>query len=690
VEQCYWLGNVAPFSPPVLIDALTDGQQASMLSSATFGAFTYSGNLYKVVAGQQTSITLVCKSVNVGATWTRLDAASAPAFQRSAAYFDGVQTVIVAFQTGNSGAVANPINFQDFDLATETWGVVYGAAGAPSTFNPRTIWKRPDGTYVLLYSNRNTFNPGDPSGLAFAIYDPGTSTWTTTDSDAGANIILLAGWDPTQTIVQTAFIRSYMDAAGNVGVFFRTSSVQIVPVIWGNRCFYQQILANDTLGSFFDFPGQVAPLTGGQQDLQAFSGSPLGQPVIVGDIIVLPTLQRNRNQAFPAQIAVAYLGTPVATPVWSTDNTKLMDPDSLIDTLITPQESPSASSDGTTIFAAFPAQAADGTNFARIRLCQTVNLASPADGWSAITAFDFQAEPPPFDHADQSLTSPSVFAAGSPLAASCNTPPSGAVGAPYSHSFTAVGGTAPYTFSITAGSLPNGMAMSAAGVVTGTPYLPGSWTFTVQATDALAVTDTVICSITVSAPLNLTSGGSPFGPCRPRNEWDWCALAEQFLYRRIKFPPLCSIPKEYCNLLPWDEDFGANAVPPQAVPLHRVRGIVTPVPAAGDQTILEMRMPLGYDGLLAGIFHFYTGNGFSQGSGDIVWRVQVNLRYIEDLGNLLFQLGSPQSPMPLTEGQILLSGQTLRYIVNVPNLSGLIQVGQSQITAGLVGFLWPR
>lgn len=277
---------------------------------------------------------------------------------------------------------------------------------------------------------------------------------------------------------------------------------------------------------------------------------------------------------------------------------------------------------------------------------------------------------------------------------SCNNPPDGTIGAPYSHAFVAGGGEAPYTFSISAGSLPIGLSLDpATGIVSGVPGVTGTSDFSVTVVDSLGASTTVDCSISCAEGVGgAISGGLPAAiqGCRPRNNYDWCLYIESVLMRRIEFPPFCSIPKEFCNLLPWDEDFGANAIPPQAVPLRAVQGIVTPAPAAGDQVVVEYRMPFGYDGLLQGIFHFYSGNGFVQGSGDIVWRIQLNQRYVEDLGNTPFQVGSPQSPMPLTEGQILLSGQTLRYIVNVPNLSGQIQVGQSQITAGFVGFLWPR
>lgn len=50
-----------------------------------------------------------------------------------------------------------------------------------------------------------------------------------------------------------------------------------------------------------------------------------------------------------------------------------------------------------------------------------------------------------------------------------NSPPNGTVGSAYSFQFTAAGGTAPYTFSVLAAALPDGLTMSASGLITGTP-----------------------------------------------------------------------------------------------------------------------------------------------------------------------------------------------------------------------------
>jgi hypothetical protein len=53
----------------------------------------------------------------------------------------------------------------------------------------------------------------------------------------------------------------------------------------------------------------------------------------------------------------------------------------------------------------------------------------------------------------------------------------------YQTSFSATGGTQPYTWSITAGSLPSGLAMNAAGNLSGTPTAVGTSNFTVQVAD---------------------------------------------------------------------------------------------------------------------------------------------------------------------------------------------------------------
>lgn len=64
--------------------------------------------------------------------------------------------------------------------------------------------------------------------------------------------------------------------------------------------------------------------------------------------------------------------------------------------------------------------------------------------------------------------------------------PGATIGVAYSATLTAHGGNPPYTWSIFSGSLPVGLSLSSAGVISGTPTgSPGTSTFTVQAVDPL-------------------------------------------------------------------------------------------------------------------------------------------------------------------------------------------------------------
>ncbi len=109
--------------------------------------------------------------------------------------------------------------------------------------------------------------------------------------------------------------------------------------------------------------------------------------------------------------------------------------------------------------------------------------------------------------------------------------PSGTVGTPYSTTLSASGGSTPYTWAISSGSLPAGLSLSAAGVISGTPAAFGASTFTARVTDAsnqslsrqftltvnatqLAITTQTLASGTVGVAYNATiattGGAAPF------------------------------------------------------------------------------------------------------------------------------------------------------------------------------------
>lgn len=77
--------------------------------------------------------------------------------------------------------------------------------------------------------------------------------------------------------------------------------------------------------------------------------------------------------------------------------------------------------------------------------------------------------------------------------------PNAAIGNAYSQTLVATGGAAPYSFSLDTGTLPNGLTLTGAGVVSGTLTTAGTFPFTVRVTDVIATTATRAYSIVVVA-----------------------------------------------------------------------------------------------------------------------------------------------------------------------------------------------
>ena len=82
----------------------------------------------------------------------------------------------------------------------------------------------------------------------------------------------------------------------------------------------------------------------------------------------------------------------------------------------------------------------------------------------------------------------------------------------YNQSITANGGLTPHTYAVTAGSLPPGLTLSTAGVLSGTAGAPGTYNFTVTATDASGAAYTGSQAYTLQVVMAQTySGPSPTG-----------------------------------------------------------------------------------------------------------------------------------------------------------------------------------
>jgi hypothetical protein len=118
------------------------------------------------------------------------------------------------------------------------------------------------------------------------------------------------------------------------------------------------------------------------------------------------------------------------------------------------------------------------------------------------------------DADNQTATEPTSLTIIAGPTLSFPTPPTAKISTAYSDTLTASGGTAPYTWSVSTGTLPAGITLgSATGTLAGTPTAVGTFTFTVQVTDADGQTATEATSLVVapSAALATSATSVSFG-----------------------------------------------------------------------------------------------------------------------------------------------------------------------------------
>ena len=95
------------------------------------------------------------------------------------------------------------------------------------------------------------------------------------------------------------------------------------------------------------------------------------------------------------------------------------------------------------------------------------------------------------------------------------TLPNGTVGKAYSQTLASQGGTAPYAFAFTSGTLPAGLTLSAAGVLSGLPTTAGASTFAVRATDSSTGTGPYLATQNFTVTVNPGTQTVSFAPVTP-------------------------------------------------------------------------------------------------------------------------------------------------------------------------------
>lgn len=139
---------------------------------------------------------------------------------------------------------------------------------------------------------------------------------------------------------------------------------------------------------------------------------------------------------------------------------------------------------------------------------------------------------------------------------------------------------------------------------------------------------------------------------------------------------------------PWSE------MPPGGLPFDPFDSIVTPNANSVETLVLQFQVPFGYDGIVLGVTNLFTGPGFVEGSGNLIWRIRIgspNLqgrpqRNYSDIRNTLGTLAQPRE---VHGGIAIVSGQFLEYTVTHALGSPIVPAG-TRIICNIAGFYWPR
>jgi len=107
-----------------------------------------------------------------------------------------------------------------------------------------------------------------------------------------------------------------------------------------------------------------------------------------------------------------------------------------------------------------------------------------------------------------------------------------------------------------------------------------------------------------------------------------------------------------------------------------------PLPAAAN--VIFGNVPQGYDGVIEYYSCNFTGGGFVDGSGDIIWRVLADGRAIRNFENIQSEMGSLATPRPVKIR--IYSNQN--YAFTVTHVANLLLAGN--IICCLKGYFYPR
>ena len=512
----FWIGNTSLFSSfgnryfnggideaAVWNYALTAPQVYRMFASrppGTSGTINSFSPASAALNGSATTLTISGQNLGTGSTvwWT------SPAGQSTSSQTAGSQTTIL---TPSSVTAGNIVVTIPSALLTTTGAAevsVANSAGVPGNQLPFTVAYPP----LSISPVSGTLPGGQTNQLYFltltAAGGSGSYSWSIASQTAGLNMGPPSAAGATFNLIGTPQVANAAPGLSLIVTLTDTTTGQqqqaiyLIPVISTLSMTPSTTSIATAIGGF---PSASISVSGGQPPYTfSIGGQPAGVNIGSGG-----SLSGSPTQAgtFYAVVSVTdSAGTSAATPI--TINVLGVTTSTLPNGMAGQFYSGSVGATGGTSAYSFSATglpsglsmsssgSLTGTTQANGTFTISVTVAS--GGLSATSGVSLTiAKPLPLSISSTSLLSATVSV-------------------PYSQSFSGTGGVPPYTWTVNSGSLPQGLSMSASGIISGTPVTVGTVSFGVQATDAAGAIVTATTSIVIKpAPLTITTQTLPSG-----------------------------------------------------------------------------------------------------------------------------------------------------------------------------------
>lgn len=131
-------------------------------------------------------------------------------------------------------------------------------------------------------------------------------------------------------------------------------------------------------------------------------------------------------------------------------------------------------------------------------------------------------------------------------------------------------------------------------------------------------------------------------------------------------------------------------MPETGRPFHFQEAIACPAAGTDDFPVVSFFVPLGWKASIKAVANAFIGTGFDEGSGDLIWRIDIDQAYMPGFERITTSLGTINDSRDLRAPLIAQGGQLVRYTVSVSATAPFGTGSASRILCCFDGYFYPE